>query len=228
MLLAERIQIIKNQIREAEKSAGRDGGEVKLIAVSKNFSTDFIREAHDLGLKSFGENYVQEALPKLDELKKLNLDWHYIGHLQTNKAKFIADRFALIQTIDSEKIAIELSKRTTSEQKILIEVDLAGEETKTGCAREELAPLIEKIQSLPHLRLQGLMFMAPLELTPSEQQKYFVEARQVRDQHLSYVSAPHSLIELSMGTSHDFEVAIKEGATMVRIGTAIFGERDYE
>lgn len=228
MSLAERIQIVKSQIREAEKSAGRSNGEVKLIAVSKNFSTDLIREAHDLGLKSFGENYVQEALPKLDELKNLNLDWHYIGHLQTNKAKFIADKFALIQTIDSEKIATELSKRSTFEQKILIEVDLAGEETKTGCAKEELAALIEKIQNLPHLRLRGLMFMAPLELSLREQHEYFVEARQLRDQHLSYVSAPHSLIELSMGTSHDFAVAIKEGATMVRIGTAIFGERDYE
>lgn len=225
MSLAIQLREINEKMAAAAIAGGRDPAEIKLVAVSKTQNLDMITRAHTLGLRDFAENYVQEAMEKLSQLERLNIRWHFIGHLQSNKVKYIADRFALIQSVDRNKIASEISLRSTRNQEILLEVNLANEDSKSGCLEADLPELIDHVQTLERIRLKGLMFMPPLDLTESEQHQYFAKARLLRDKMRSYVSEPHSLMELSMGTSHDFEVAIREGATLVRLGTILFGER---
>lgn len=225
MSLATQLAAIGEKISNAAIKSGRRPADVKLVAVTKTFSSDVIRRAHALGLRDFAENYVQEAIPKMDDLRDLDLRWHFIGHLQSNKAKIIADQFALIHSVDREKIAAVISEHSSTPQDVLVEVNLAQETSKSGCSPEALPSLLDSIQGLKNLKLSGLMFMPPLDLAPREQQRFFSQARELRDQMASSVSTPHSLIELSMGTSHDFEVAIAEGATVVRLGTALFGAR---
>lgn len=225
MSLVSSLKVIRDQVDQATTLSGRKSGEVTIIAVSKTHSVERIKEAHGLGQTDFGENYVQEVVPKLKELHSLSLKWHFIGHLQTNKVKNISDRMDLIHTVDSYKLALEISRRSTKTQNILIEVNLAKEATKAGVFSEKLPDLLDQIQTLPQLQLCGLMFMAPLNLSPNEQKSYFGQARIFRDRMESRLSPPHSLRELSMGTTGDFFSAILEGSTMVRIGTAIFGER---
>jgi pyridoxal phosphate enzyme (YggS family) len=225
MSLAEKISAVKEKIASAAKKSGRSEKDVRLVAVTKNFSSEIIREAHKSGLKIFAENYVQEATEKMADLHNLPLEWHFIGHLQTNKVKATSDKFSLIHSVDRLKLANEISIRSNKNQKVLIEVQLVPENSKSGCPVDELPDLLEGVQSLPNLTLTGLMFMPPLHQTIEEQLRYFSQARKLREKMAEFVSAPHSLIELSMGTSHDFEVAIREGATLVRLGTVLFGER---
>lgn len=227
-MLRDRIESVKTKISLAAKQSGKLVEEIKLVAVSKGFSSENIRECHANGLSTFGENYAQEAIVKLEELKDLNISWHFIGHLQSNKVKWIANRFDLIQSVSSLKIASEIHNRSDRPQKILIEVNLGGEGSKSGCDPEKLGGLLEKIQHYQKLEICGLMFMAPLGANENQQKKYFESAFELMREHEGSVSKPHKLKELSMGTSQDFEAAIRAGATMVRLGTNIFGERIYE
>jgi pyridoxal phosphate enzyme (YggS family) len=198
--------------------------EVKLVAVSKTHSAGTIREAIDAGISVFGENKVQEAVGKIEELGRDGIEWHLIGHLQSNKARKAVQLFDVIHSIDSfelaerlERICIEAGR---SELPVLIQVDLAGEETKAGIPEANLAELIDSLKSCDRLKLTGLMILPPFFEDPEATRPYFKHLREIRDRLI-----PGG--ELSMGMSHDFEVAIEEGATIVRVGTAIFGERDY-
>jgi PLP dependent protein len=224
--VTENLTKVKNQIAAAAKASRRDPTQIRLVAVTKKVSVEKIREAYATGLRDFAENYLQEALLKMVGLGERDTHWHFIGHLQSNKVKSIADRFALIHSVDRPKIVDEMAARSTKPQPILLEVNLGEEESKDGVSLAELPLLIEHVQKSKQVLLQGLMFMPPPGLTPIAQGQYFSKARELREQMAKKVSAPHSLLELSMGTSHDFEAAIREGATIVRLGTIIFGERN--
>lgn len=220
------------RISHAAMRAGRNPEEIKLIAVTKNVNIDTIKEAIDSGLRIFGENRVQEAIKKVSvigcQASGSNIQWHLIGHLQKNKTKYAVQLFDLIHSVDSIELAEELNKQAEKigkVQRILIQVKLSEEETKHGVLEKDLEPLLEKIKSLRHLKLEGLMTMPPYVEDVEKVRPYFRRLKEIRDrcQDLGF-----HLPELSMGMSNDFEVAIEEGATMVRIGTAIFGERDKE
>ncbi len=221
------IDLIRQKISNACAFSKRDPKSVTVVAASKTVSPEKIREAFNGGIRDFGENYVQDALSKMEVLSDLPIRWHLIGTLQSNKVKPIADRFWLIHSIDRLSTVKQISERSLRRQYLLIEVNLAGETTKSGVPVEALPALLEQAQKLEFVRVCGLMFMPPPQLSESEQRKYFQSARELRDEMMTNVSTPHSLNELSMGTSDDFEAAIKEGATIVRLGTAIFGNRKY-
>ena len=202
----------------------------KVLAVSKLQSADKIRDLYNQGQRRFGENYVQEALEKQKALADLSdIEWHLIGHLQKNKAKMVVGAFHLIHSADSLELAQTLSRQCENKgvrQNILIQVNLAQEASKEGFSKEQLLQCWQPLTQLPHLNIFGLMTMPPLTETGVEVRPYFVELRRLRD-HLKAVTdlQTHPLTELSMGTSHDYSVAIEEGATIVRLGTILFGER---
>ena len=228
-LLLERISKVYKRIAHAAMRAGRDPGDVKLIAVTKTVSIEQIREAIDAGLRTFGENRVQEAQKKVscDSLRVANgrIKWHRIGHLQKNKAKYAVQLFDLIHSVDSEELAREINRnaeKVGKVQDVLVEVKLSHEETKHGVSRRGLPGLLRTIKDLNHLNLRGLMTVPPFFDDPKEARPYFRELRELRDRA---AAEGFDLPELSMGMSGDFETAIEEGATMVRVGTAIFGER---
>lgn len=209
----------------AAKRSDRDAGEVELIAVSKTHPPQVIREAIAADVSVFGENKVQEAEGKIAELGRDGIEWHLIGHLQSNKARKAVQLFDVIHTLDSkelaerlERICIEVGRESLH---VLIQVDLAGEDTKSGIVERDLPSLIDYLHSCERLKLIGLMILPPFFDDPEATRPYFKRLREIRDRLL-----PGG--ELSMGMSHDFEAAIEEGATMVRVGTAIFGERDYQ
>ncbi len=228
-LLLERISDIYKSISHAAMRAGRNPEDVRLIAVTKTVSVEKIREAIDAGLRIFGENRVQEAQKKVmsDELRVMGekIYWHLIGHLQKNKAKYAVELFDLIHSVDSRGLAHEIDRHAERKgkiQNVLVEVKLSHERTKHGVLKTDLTGLLEVINDLKNLNLRGLMTIPPFFDDPEEARPYFRELRELRDKA---VSAGLTLPELSMGMSGDFEIAIEEGATMVRIGTAIFGER---
>ncbi|HWR57931.1 MAG TPA: YggS family pyridoxal phosphate-dependent enzyme, partial [Thermodesulfovibrionales bacterium] len=213
----------------AAMRAGREPGDVKLIAVTKTVGIESIREAINAGLRVFGENRVQEAQEKLmsDELKVMSerIEWHLIGHLQRNKAKYAVRLFDLIHSVDSVELAGEIDRSAEKNGKIqdvLVEVKLSHERTKHGVSRTDLTGLLKEVAGFKHLNLVGLMTIPPFFDNPEDARPYFRELRNLRDEA---VSSGFALPQLSMGMSGDFEVAIEEGATMVRVGTAIFGER---
>lgn len=228
-MFAENLREVNARITRAAKISGRVADEIVLVAVTKKISAEQMREAYNCGggIRNFAENYVQEAVLKQSRLSDLEINWHFIGHVQSNKAKILTRRFSLIHSLDREKIISEFALQINLEnpQDILIEVNLAGEASKNGCSVAELPYLIECAQKNSNLRLRGLMFMSPANLTEKEQHLHYSAARKIRDKMESLVSPPHSLVDLSMGTSHDFEVAICEGATIVRLGTVLFGSR---
>lgn len=220
--LHERIAAIRERIARASDRVGRHPESVTLVAVTKTVPVERIREAAELGLTDFGENYVQEAMPKLAAMGP-GVRWHFIGHLQSNKAKFVVGAFHLVHSVDSASLAKELAKRARNAgvvQDILIEVRIDPAETKSGVLPEALPELAEAILALPNLRLRGLMGMPPLFADAEQARPYF---RRLRE--LSEVLPAACRHDLSMGMSGDFEVAIEEGATIVRVGTAIFGPR---
>lgn len=205
-------------------------GSAKLVAVSKLQSAEKIRHLYHEGQRLFGENYVQEALEKQELLEDMpDIQWHLIGHLQKNKAKQVVGRFDLIHSVDSFELAQALSKQCAAKnlsQKILVQVNLAGEETKGGFDAASLSEKWLELCSLPHLNIYGLMTMPPLTETGEEVRLYFRELRKLRDDlRQQCETSQHPMTELSMGTSHDYRVAIEEGATIVRLGTILFGER---
>lgn len=217
---------IRDRIARAAARAGRKAGEVTLVAVSKTFPAEAIRAAYELGLRHFGENRVQEWESKRGTLADLNATWHLIGHLQSNKARRAANLFHRVDSVDSLALAQKLDAAASAEGKrlqVLIEVHLGGEETKSGIGERDLPALAESIARLPHLEFLGLMTIPPYFDVPEQVRPYFRRLRELRDQTSGHLAQP--LDVLSMGMSHDFEIAIEEGATEIRIGTALFGER---
>lgn len=207
-----------------------DCAPARILAVSKLQPEQKIRDLYSQGQRHFGENYVQEALEKVEHLKDLSdLHWHFIGHLQKNKAKYVVGKFSLIHSVDSLELAQALSRQCQTknlEQNILLQVNLAGEETKGGFDRQTLLEKWSELKQLPGIHLCGLMTMPPLTETGEEVRLYFRELRELLEQLRSGVDlSTHPLTELSMGTSHDYKVAVEEGATIVRLGTILFGER---
>ena len=231
MSISDRLAEVRARIAAAARSAGRDAVGVRLIAVSKTFPLHLIREAWAAGQRDFGENRVQEGLQKISDSTDLEIRWHFLGHLQTNKARKAVPAFATIHGVDNVELlhkldaAAEESGRTPE---LLIQVDLAGEAAKHGVPPDEVPRLLDAAAACRAARVVGLMTLPPLPETPEDARPYFRRLRDLRDGWLaSGVPAP-MLRELSMGMSGDFEVAVQEGATMVRVGTAIFGSRHVE
>ena len=222
--IAENIAKVGVRIREAAQASQRDCAAVGLLAVSKTKPAAAIREAFAAGVQDFGENYLQEALEKQTELGDLPLTWHFIGPIQSNKTKSIAEHFAWVHSVDRLKIAQRLSDQRPVHLpalNICLQVNVSGEASKSGCNPDELPELAQAVTQLPNLRLRGLMTIPEPTDDPSEQRAAFARLRELQ-QSLSL-----DLDTLSMGMSHDLEAAIAEGATWVRIGTALFGARDY-
>jgi pyridoxal phosphate enzyme (YggS family) len=222
---AENLQSIQQRIRAASARAGRDADSVTLLAVSKTHPPETIREAVDAGQIFFGENKIQEAKAKIP-LSPGKARWHFIGHLQSNKVRDAVGLFELIQGVDSLDIATEISRRAEQAAKtmpVLIEVNVAGEASKFGYAPERLLAELGTLNSLPRIEIHGLMAVPPYVSVPEKARPYFQKLRGLKTECEKILGAP--LPHLSMGMSGDFEIAIEEGATMVRIGTALFGER---
>ena len=211
-------------VEKAARKAGRDAKEVKLVAVSKTVEVARIKEAIEAGVTILGENYVQEAQKKIEEIGK-PVFWHFIGHLQSNKAKYVVRLFDMIHSVDSIPLAEELNRRAEQAGQVIkamIEVNLSKEATKFGTDEEMLWNLARRIQNLKHVSLEGLMTMPPYFDSPEMSRPYYVALRELKEK---MTREGISLQELSMGMSNDFEIAIEEGATFVRVGTAIFGPR---
>ena len=232
--MKERLEEVKERIALAAERAGRDPNEVTLVAVTKTHPVPVVREAYDLGVKQFGENRPEEALPKIDALAAQLLaeglqapSWHMIGHVQHRKVKLVVGHYVLIHSVDTVKLARRLDSRFREagmRQPILLEVNIAGEESKFGFAPEDLPAAVEEIATLEGLELQGLMTVAPIVENPEEVRPVFRRLRELLDDlRRRFPNIPWK--HLSMGMTDDFEVAIEEGATLVRIGRAIFGER---
>jgi len=230
MSIAQNLAQVRDRIAAAARRAGRQPEDIALMAVSKTFPAERIREAYDSGLRLFGENRVQEFAGKTDALRDLHsAEWHLIGHLQTNKAAKAVELFAAVDSVDSLRLAQKLNasaQQLGKKLKVLIEVNVGGEAAKSGVAPEsgELEELLSAAPELEHLEFRGLMTIPPFNDDPQEARPYFRKLRDLRDQIARRLPA-FNMRELSMGMSHDFEVAIEEGSTCVRVGTAIFGER---
>jgi PLP dependent protein len=225
--ISQNLQEINRRIREAALRAGRNPAEVGLVAVTKTVDLDRLQEAVAAGHTLFGENYVQEAKRKITALGP-GLTWHFIGHLQSNKAKAAVEHFDLIHSVDRLRLAQALDQAAARQgklQEILLQVNLAGEASKSGTAPEAARDLLSKISHMPHLKVLGLMTMPPWLSDPEEVRPYFRALRELRDRLRDLRLVDGDLPELSMGMTGDFEVAVEEGATLVRIGTAIFGPR---
>ncbi|GLK87054.1 YggS family pyridoxal phosphate-dependent enzyme [Pseudomonas turukhanskensis] len=223
--IAENIAKLGERIREAAQASQRDFARIGLLAVSKTKPASAIREAHAAGLRDFGENYLQEALGKQAELTDLPLIWHFIGPIQSNKTKAIAEHFDWVHSVDRLKIAQRLAEQRPAglpPLNICLQVNVSGEASKSGCAPEELPALAAAVAQLPNLRLRGLMAIPEPTDDINAQHQAFATVRDLR----SRLALP-DLDTLSMGMSHDLEAAIAEGATWVRIGTALFGARNY-
>ena len=215
-------------MRQAALGSGRRPEDVQLVAVSKTVPSERLLTAIGLGVRVFGESYVQEAREKFNALYAHPLSWHFIGHLQSNKAKYVVKIFDLIHSVDSLKLSREIDKQAGKigkVQSVLVQVNIAEESSKSGVLLEDTAQLVTEMSQLTHLEVKGLMTMPPYFNAPEKARPYFKALRQLRDQ-LRAMEIPGVVMdELSMGMTGDFEVAIQEGATLVRIGTAIFGER---
>jgi PLP dependent protein len=228
-VIADRVAAVRQRIARAAARAGRKAGDVTLVAVSKTFPAGGVRAAFAAGVRDFGENRVQEAevkAPALADLQAQGLRWHLVGHLQKNKSKKAVALFDVIQSLDEVELAHHVEHYAAQQNKVIpafVQVDLAGEETKFGFDEKLLFPALENLRGFKSLRVQGLMVLPPFSPDPEAARPYFRRLRALRDRAVA-----ESLLlgsELSMGMSHDFEVAIEEGATLVRVGTAIFGER---
>lgn len=229
-MLKENLEEVEEKIAKACERAGRAREEVTMIAVSKTKPVEMLQEIYDEGIRDFGENKVQELTEKYEVMPK-DMKWHMIGHLQRNKVKYIVDKVTLIHSVDSLRLAETISRE--AEKKgvtvpILIEVNIAGEETKFGLSsKEEVISLTEQIAALPNLSVKGLMTVAPPVKDPEENRPFFREIRQLSVDITNKNIDNVSMEILSMGMTNDYTVAIEEGATMVRVGTGIFGARDY-
>ena len=226
--MKDRLSLVRSRIETATADSGRRPEDVQLVAVSKTVPSERLLTAIGLGLTVFGENYAQEALDKFNALYAHPLSWHFIGHLQSNKAKYVVKIFDLIHSVDSLKLSREIDKQAGKIDKIqsvLVQVNIAEESSKSGVLLEDTAQLVTEMSQLPHLEVKGLMTMPPYFNAPEKVRPYFKSLRQLRDQLRTMQIPGVAMDELSMGMTGDFEAAIQEGATLVRIGTAIFGER---
>lgn len=226
--IAANLAAIRARIETACQRCGRDPESVRLIAVSKKKPAALIEEAARAGQQLFGENYVQELVAKLDEVKA-PVEWHYIGALQSNKVKYLAGKVAMIHSVDRLSLAQEISRqwqKLGQSAEILIEFNLGEEQSKAGAGEAEALELVRAIAQLPALKVRGLMALPPYLDDPEEVRPFFRRLRQLAEAIAAEQLPGVEMVELSMGMSHDFEVAIEEGATLVRVGTAIFGARD--
>jgi pyridoxal phosphate enzyme (YggS family) len=240
--MKKNIIVIKQNIAAACERSGRNPSEVTLIAVSKTKPISMIEEAYEFGIREFGENKVQELSAKHDELiekYKDSIKWHIIGHLQRNKVKQVIDKAVLIHSVDSLRLGLMIEQEAAQKNiicDILIEVNIAQEDTKFGVSEDELLPLLLELIKLPHIRVRGLMTIAPYDINSENNRGYFSKLRQlfvdiktknIDNGHIVTYFNPHNFDILSMGMTGDYVVAIEEGATMVRVGTGIFGDRNY-
>lgn len=228
-MLAQNFKEVEEKITEACKRAGRDRKEVTLIAVSKTKPVEMLQEAYELGTRVFGENKVQEIVDKYDALPE-DISWHMIGHLQRNKIKYIIEKVDLIHSVDSVRLAEAIEKEAAKHDviaNILIEVNVAKEDTKFGLMIEEVEEVIEKISKFPHVRVKGLMTIAPYVENSEENRPHFQRLRKLSVDIDSKKFDNVTMSILSMGMTNDYEIAIEEGATMVRVGTGLFGARNY-
>lgn len=228
-MIAENLKYVNERIQKSCLKAGRDEKEVTLIAVSKTKPVSDLMEAYQEGCREFGENKVQELVDKYEVMPK-DIHWHMIGHLQTNKVKYIVDKVIMIHSVDSIKLAREISKEAQKKQvtvSILIEVNVAGEESKFGVSMEEAEPLIRKIALLDGIKICGLMTIAPYVEDEEKNRQYFADLKQLSVDIATKNIDNVNMNVLSMGMTGDYAVAIEEGATYVRVGTGIFGERHY-
>jgi pyridoxal phosphate enzyme (YggS family) len=227
-LIASNLAAVRSRVERAAHASARNPADIRLVAVSKTFSPDHVRAAAAAGQQDFGENRVQEAVAKIAATGDLALRWHLIGHLQSNKARKAIGPFAMIQSVDSLDLLRRLQGIAVEDRKtveVLIQLDLAGEPTKSGLPPEELPGLLAAARDFHAVPVIGLMLLPPLFEDPENARPYFRRLRETRDRLLDEGTPPATLRELSMGMSHDFEVAVSEGATMIRVGTAIFGPR---
>jgi pyridoxal phosphate enzyme (YggS family) len=227
--IQENIEKIRENIAEAALRSGRSVSDVRLMGVTKTVDDARIMEAIEAGIDIVGENYVQEGKRKIEKMGK-NIEWHMIGHLQSNKSKYAIKLFDLIHSVDRMSLARELDKRSGNaglKTKILVEVNVSGEETKSGVQKEDALSLVKAIAGLQNLTVQGLMTMPPWFDNQEDARPFFVSLRELRDRIIEEKITGVEMKELSMGMSGDYRVAVEEGATIVRIGTAIFGERVY-
>ena len=228
-MLQDNFREVEQRIEAACRRSGRDPKEVTLIAVSKTKPVEMLKEAYDFGARIFGENKVQELTEKYDRLPR-DIHWHLIGHLQRNKVKYIIDKVDLIHSVDSIRLAEAIDKEAQKHgltANILVEVNVAGEESKFGVSPEEAESFIEKIAGFPHIKVCGLMTIAPFVENPEENRPYFQRLRKLSVDIAAKKVNNVTMSILSMGMTNDFEVAVEEGATMVRVGTGLFGVRDY-
>ena len=227
--IKKNLDVIRGEIAETAQQCGRSADDVLLVAVSKTRTPEEINVAIDAGVTDIGENKVQEIMDKFDAVKPVK--WHMIGHLQTNKVKYIIDKVCMIHSVDSLKLAEEIDKRAAQHgltMDILIQVNSAMEESKFGITTEETGAMIESIlENCPNIRIRGLMCIAPFEDNPDDAREYFAEVKKLYDKYGRLDNPRIDFKYLSMGMSNDFEVAIEEGSTLIRVGTSIFGVRDY-
>ncbi|WP_320042761.1 YggS family pyridoxal phosphate-dependent enzyme [uncultured Desulfobacter sp.] len=228
MQIQSNIKKIQDDICAAAQKSGRDASRVTLIAVSKRKPSEMIRQAIDGGHRDFGENYIQEAMEKIDLLGRDSANWHFIGHLQSNKAKFAVKYFDLIHTVDTVKLAKEINRQAEKIekiQKILLQVNISQETTKSGAQESEMIDIARQVSQYENLHVSGLMCMPPFFDDPEEARVYFKRLREL-SKEIEILNLPHTdMTHLSMGMSNDFTVAVEEGSTLVRVGTAIFGAR---
>jgi len=229
--VAERLSEVRDRIAEAARRSGRAAGDITLIAVSKTFQADRVREAWAAGQRDFGENKVQEGLEKIAETPDIPSRWHLIGHLQSNKAKKAVGPFQCIHSVDSLDLLRRLDAAAlalppgTGRPEVLVQVDLAGETTKFGAPADQIGDMVRDASEARGVTMTGLMLLPPWSEDPEQTRPWFARVRALRDQLLQDGIPAAALRHLSMGMSHDYEVAIEEGATIVRVGTAIFGTR---
>ena len=228
-LIADRIRLVLSKIRVSADKVGRDPRSVRLVAATKTVDVERVQAGINEGLSILGENRVQEALPKIAALKQTPVQWHFLGQLQRRKVRSIIGLFDLIHSVDSLELAREIDRRageSGKRQDILLEVNIGNESTKAGFGSGEIFEQMLTIATLPHVRVRGLMAIPPLTAEPELARRYFVELREIA-QHICARRIPGiGMDELSMGMSNDYEIAVEEGATLVRIGSAIFGARD--
>ena len=228
-LITENLERVERNICAACERAGRDRSEVTLIAVSKTKPVEDIMEAYNAGIREFGENKVQELTDKYEKLPK-DIHWHMIGHLQKNKVKYIVDKAVLIHGVDSFELAKEINKQAEKKNvtaNVLVEVNIADEESKFGVKAEEAFDLVKNIMELNYVNVKGLMCIAPYVVVSDENRKFFQKMLKLDVDIMKKLCNNNSIDVMSMGMTGDYEVAIEEGATMVRVGTGIFGERNY-
>ncbi|SHJ90034.1 YggS family pyridoxal phosphate-dependent enzyme [Hespellia stercorisuis] len=229
-MLEKQLNEVEERISDACRRSGRDRSEVTLIAVSKTKPVSMLQEVYDLGIRTFGENKVQEMCDKYEAMPQ-DIKWHMIGHLQRNKAKYLIGKTTLIHSVDSVRLAEAIEKEAAKKNcvvDILMEVNVAQEESKFGLSTEEVLPMVEEIAEFPHIHICGLMTIAPYVENPEENREIFAGLRKLSVDITNKNIDNVNVSILSMGMTNDYEVAIEEGATMVRVGTGIFGVRDYK